>query len=932
MKKYICYILVMMVFTVITNGQSLHAVKATSPVPGKKNKQSCTADVKKAAWNKKAKTKQQTPSLLMVPVNDDACNAILVMVNGGTVTGDNLTATVQTNEVIPPDGSSCTANDGWCENPSQVDNSVWYKFVVPSSANIQASTCNGAGSFDTQLAIWKATDCNNFATYTFIGGNDDGANCVTTYTSLLQLGGLTPGDTLLLQLDGYLGDAGTFELEITSIAAPVNDQPCNATVVTVGGSAGIFSNVNALTDPGEDSITPPVSDCISNAGWCEAVPTINNSVWFTFTAPATGAVTISTCNSANPFDTQLALYEAVTCSDFSTYTLIAANDDGDTSLCPTSFDFYTSYLAVCGLTSGNTYYLLVDGYNGDAGDFDLELNSFNPTPPVVSAGTNTASSCPSAANGTASIIPNGGIAPYSYLWSNGYIGNVLIAGPGTYTVTVTDQCGSTATLSATITTVSSTLSITTGTTQHICDGTPVSLSATATGGTFADTTLSFFGYNLSSGDLIRFGLNNTATPTVISTGNPEAYYAGDLTPSGFFAIDDNTSELVQIELNTGIKSVLGKIGIKNGHTWTGMAWDPSSGVLYGLSTDGTVSTLYAINTGNATDSVISDLQGLPAGIWLACSPGGGLFSLDISTDSLYRIDAVNGLATGIGPVGFDASYAQGADFDDETGTLYLAAYNFGTSMGELYSTDTLSGSSTFIGNLADEVDAFTCLPYSAGQVYSYAWSPATGLSAVDVPDPSASPAATTTYTVTVTDGCGSTATATQEVTVSNVTVIITKTDVTVFGGSDGTATAAPSGGSSPYSFTWSNGGSTAGITNLAAGTYIVTVTDANGCSLTDSTVISQPTSIQELSQAGLSSMSITPNPSSGLISLEASLSDQSAVDLAVYSIQGKLLQSVSEPAGMKIKRAFDLSEYGKGHYFIRITTKKGSLNMPVMIQ
>ena len=50
------------------------------------------------------------------------------------------------------------------------------------------------------------------------------------------------------------------------------------------------------------------------------------------------------------------------------------------------------------------------------------------------------------------------------------------------------------------------------------------------------------------------------------------------------------------------------------------------------------------------------------------------------------------------------------------------------------------------------------------------------------------------------------------------------------GANDGSIAANPSGGSSPYTYSWSNGASTSSATNLAVGTYSVTITDANGCS------------------------------------------------------------------------------------------------------
>ncbi|MCB9197311.1 MAG: gliding motility-associated C-terminal domain-containing protein [Flavobacteriales bacterium] len=62
-------------------------------------------------------------------------------------------------------------------------------------------------------------------------------------------------------------------------------------------------------------------------------------------------------------------------------------------------------------------------------------------------------------------------------------------------------------------------------------------------------------------------------------------------------------------------------------------------------------------------------------------------------------------------------------------------------------------------------------------------------------------------------------------------------------GSDGLAGVTVSGGIPPYSYLWSNGQVTAGITGLSAGNYSVTVTDANGCTEIANVTISQPTPI-----------------------------------------------------------------------------------------
>ena len=121
--------------------------------------------------------------------------------------------------------------------------------------------------------------------------------------------------------------------------------------------------------------------------------------------------------------------------------------------------------------------------------------------------------------------------------------------------------------------------------------------------------------------------------------------------------------------------------------------------------------------------------------------------------------------------------------------------------------------------------------------YTYLWQPGlqtsniiTGLSAG-------------TYTLTVTDskGCTSTANAIISQPAPIVISFISQTNVSCFGGNDGSVTASPSGGTAGYTFLWMPGStSTAAKTNLVAGTYTVTVTDAAGCTSINSVVITQP--------------------------------------------------------------------------------------------
>ena len=65
-------------------------------------------------------------------------------------------------------------------------------------------------------------------------------------------------------------------------------------------------------------------------------------------------------------------------------------------------------------------------------------------------------------------------------------------------------------------------------------------------------------------------------------------------------------------------------------------------------------------------------------------------------------------------------------------------------------------------------------------------------------------------------------------------------DISCHGASDGSIDVTVSGGTPPYSYLWNTGDSTSSLSNLAAGTYQVTVTDASGCVADNQVVITEP--------------------------------------------------------------------------------------------
>jgi PKD repeat protein len=121
--------------------------------------------------------------------------------------------------------------------------------------------------------------------------------------------------------------------------------------------------------------------------------------------------------------------------------------------------------------------------------------------------------------------------------------------------------------------------------------------------------------------------------------------------------------------------------------------------------------------------------------------------------------------------------------------------------------------------------------------YTYLWS--TGATTDNI-----TAVAAGSYTVTVTDANGCSEIETISINDAGAPMInAASTNVTCFGDADGTATAIPSGGTSPYTYLWSTGGTTDSEADLAAGTYTITITDDAGCVATESFTITEPTEL-----------------------------------------------------------------------------------------
>lgn len=183
------------------------------------------------------------------------------------------------------------------------------------------------------------------------------------FGSLAELIGESPaGDWKLEVIDLIKNDGGTineFGIDIC-YAKQVNDDACDAIAIGIDdpSTGDAFSLVGGTAQTDEPSANPNGD--------------VNNSLWFSFVAPASGVVEVSTAISGGTLvASEIAVYNAMFCDYFPSYTKIEPVQDNTTTS--------STQLAVLdyeGLTAGETYYVQVDTPSGlDPGSFGLEITT-----------------------------------------------------------------------------------------------------------------------------------------------------------------------------------------------------------------------------------------------------------------------------------------------------------------------------------------------------------------------------------------------------------------------------------------------------------------------------------------------------------------------------------------------------------------------------
>ena len=677
---------------------------------------------------------------------------------------------------------------------------------------------------------------NNLAAGTYSYGDSDNNGCLVTGTvTITQPASAFNVGVAQTNVSCFGGSNGTITLTLSGGTTPYG------AVTWTGGIAGLtptnvaagsytytVADANGCTQTGTVTITQPAS------AFAVAVTQTNVKCF----GGTTGSITLTPSGGTTP-------YGAVTWTG------------GLTGLTPTN------------VAAGSYTYNIADA-NGCPATGTVTITQPASAFTVAVAQTNVL--CFGASTGSITLTPSGGTTPYATAeWLDLFIGDVrnnLAA--GTYSYGDSDNNGCLVTGSVIITQPASAFSVTATQTNVSCfGGSDGTITLTPSGGTTP------YGAVTWTGGLTGLNPTNVAAGTYTYTindanGCPQTGTVTITQPASAFAVAATQTNVSCFGGSDGTITLTPSGGTTpyGAPTWTGG--------LTGLNPTGVPAGSYTYNIADANGCTQSGTVTItqPATAFTVTSTQTNISCYNTATGTItltpsggttpYGAPTWTGGLTGLNPTNVPAgSYTYtiaDANGCSQTGTVTITQPATGLTV-----TSTQTNVSCFGGS-----DGTITLSPSGG-VMPYSGVTWTGTPGATGLTPTGLGAGSYTYSISDASGCPASGTVTITQPLAAFTIAATQTNVSCFGGSDGTITLTPSGGTTPYgAVTWTGGLTGMNPTGVAAGSYTYTIADANNCSTTGTVTITQPTSAFTVTSTevdvlcfGGSTGSITLTPSGG---------------------------------------------------------------------
>ncbi|HLP20349.1 MAG TPA: T9SS type A sorting domain-containing protein, partial [Chitinophagales bacterium] len=197
---------------------------------------------------------------------------------------------------------------------------------------------------------------------------------------------------------------------------------------------------------------------------------------------------------------------------------------------------------------------------------------------------------------------------------------------------------------------------------------------------------------------------------------------------------------------------------------------------------------------------------------------------------------------------------------------------------------------------------------------TYAWSN-TAQTTVDI-----SGLAPNTYTLTVTDNAGCSFSVAATVSGPSAAVAVTATTTPNTGGNNGGVNTTATGGTGTYLYVWSNGATSADLTNVAPGAYTVTVTDQNGCTASGTYTVANLVGINNIEL--VNKFSVFPNPASTMVNVQVSFTETTDTKIELMDLTGKVVLTENTGKTNQLNQVLNVSSIPAGIYAIRVSGAK----------
>jgi gliding motility-associated-like protein len=661
------------------------------------------------------------------------------------------------------------------------------------------------GAVDLDAVVGAiVTSCSGINVHTFMS---------KTKVSTSQQAALS--DMIIPQpLNIVIGFSGT-----TSTTAANCNGACNgsATVLVSGGTSPYFYAWN----------TSPVQTTSTAVNLCAGTYTV------TVTDSRPGGCTITetvTITSPTVLNASASQTTSVSCNGGNNGCATVAPSGGTPNYTYNWSPSGGTNQTACGLPAGN-YTVTVTDSHGCTRTATTTITQ--PTLLTAAASQSTSVSCFGGNNGCATVTPGGGTPGYTYLWSPG--GQTLQSpcglSAGNYTVTVTDSKGCTRTATTTITQPTILNTAINHTNVNCNGGNNATAWATPNGGTPVYT----YSWNTSPGQSGQTATGLVAgNYTVVVTDSRGCTTTTNVTVTEptpvTAAINSHTNALCFGQCNgSAIATAGGGVGP---YTYL---WNPTAQT--GQTATNLCAGLYVVTI---TDSHgCSTTTGTPVSVTQPVQ----------LTASATTIDSVscNGGADGQviltingGSPQYTYAWTPNVSTTSSASNLSALCYTITITDQNGCSTNTsacVRQPAVLISSVGTQTDV-SCNGGNTGSAdvnasggspqYTYEWSPSVSTSS------SASNLLAGNYTVTVTDqnGCSTTT----PITITQPPALTATDNFTAAtcSASNGSAWVIPVGGFGSYTYSWTPTGQTGQTaTNLSAGLYTATVTDANGCTIVD---------------------------------------------------------------------------------------------------